>query len=176
MYRRDSSCGIISQMFFFFFSFFPPGGFWWKNYILDERKSFQLSFFGSVYYTIPWIFELSLQLSSQLPPPQLYQIQPRLNLCYLAIILRESSKSLKHHTSGEVHHIHICSHPLKKKNTGMRYYTYRLPPSTLCCMSHVVLSALIWCLRGEVRPYGDEAMLIMWHHIWSVWSVCDQCG
>lgn len=41
---------------------------------------------------------------------------------------------------------------------------------------HLVLSGLIWSRRSEERPYGDEAMLIMWHHIWCVWSVCGQWG
>lgn len=48
--------------------------------------------------------------------------------------------------------------------------------SSLPFLLHLVLSGLIWRRRSEVRPYGDEAMLIMWHHIWCVWSVCGRWG
>lgn len=48
--------------------------------------------------------------------------------------------------------------PLKKLLRG-RYSS----PSLF--LLHVVLFGLIWSWRSEVRPYGDEAMLIMRHHI-----------
>lgn len=47
-------------------------------------------------------------------------------------------------------------------------------PSPL--LLHLVPSALIWRRRRKVRAYGDEAMLIMLHHIWCAWSVCGQPG
>lgn len=50
--------------------------------------------------------------------------------------------------------------PLKKLLRG-RYSWH--PPSLF--LLHVVLFGLIWSWRSEVRPYGDEAMLIMRHHI-----------
>lgn len=85
-------------------------------------------------------------------------------------MLRKSSKTLKYHTGCEVDHICVWSQSLKKLRRKI------LLASSLPFLLHLVLSGLIWSRRSEVRPYGDELMLIMWHNIWCVWSVCGQWG
>lgn len=78
---------------------------------------------------------------------------------------------------------HLClkSIPLKKSwrgdIPGITPPSHSSPHSS---PSFSVAPCPIWSnlelKRSEVRAYGDEAMLITWHHIWCVWSVCGHWG
>lgn len=158
---------VILLVFFFFF--FPPCSFWWKHYIKDQTQRFLLSFSDSTCYTVfVLIFVLFPKLSLLLHSPSTAAIlNSALSLTSLFGCAKGEFKvTLKYQTSCEVDHTCVWCHSLKTL-----YVEIVLPFSLLFfCATQLVLSGLIWSQRGEVRPHGDEAMLIMWHRIWCVWS------
>lgn len=142
--------------------------------ITSKTQKFLLSWSDSRCYTVFVLICTFYPTTFCLAPLSVFSIHIKFFLLSCSplfghCIQKEFKVTLKYHTSCEVDHTCVWSQSLKN------IAEVDIPgnhPRSLPFPLHLLLSGLIWWRRSAVSPYGDEGMLIMWHHIWCVWSVC----